>query len=46
MIGQVKLVVLTTCFTVFGKILGSNEGYGFPHALLSMVVRAFFGILM
>jgi CHAT domain-containing protein len=45
MIDPAKLVVLSACFSGFGKILGSNDGYGFPHALLSMGVRAFVGSL-
>jgi CHAT domain-containing protein len=45
MVGPAKLVVLSACFSGFGKILGSNDGYGFPHALLSIGVRAFVGSL-
>lgn len=44
-IGPAKLVVLSACFSGFGKILGSNDGYGFAHALLSIGVRAFIGSL-
>lgn len=45
MISPAKLVVLSACFSGFGKILGSNDGYGFPHALLAIGVKAFVGSL-
>lgn len=45
LIGPARLVVLSACFSGFGKILGSNDGYAFSHALLSIGVKAFVGSL-
>lgn len=45
MVDPAQLIVLSACFSGFGEILGSSDGYGFPHALLSMGVRTFVGSL-
>lgn len=44
-LGPAGLVVFSACFSGFGKVLGSNDAYGFPHAMLSLGVRAFIGSL-